>query len=49
MLELVVDVEQKKEKIILIENGKMIEYYTNDDSSRKTKQEGNIYVGQYLK
>ena len=46
MLELIVNVDKNEENIILIENGKMVEYYINDDSSSKTKQEGNIYIGQ---
>ena len=46
MLELIVNVDPKEEQIILLENGKMVEYYTNDDASQKTKQEGNIYIGQ---
>ncbi len=46
MLELIVNKDKNVETIILSENGKMVEHYVNDEQSEKTKQEGNIYIGQ---
>ncbi len=46
MLELLINKEENFENIILIENGKMVEHYINDENSEKVKQEGDIYVGQ---
>ena len=46
MLELLVNKEKKLETVILIENGKMVEHYIDDEESEKIKQEGDIYVGE---
>lgn len=43
MTELIIQIKNKQKQIALVENGKLIEYYEeNEDISRK---EGNIYIG----
>lgn len=43
MLELIIKVQKEKKEIILVENGKLVEYYEqNKDIARN---EGNIYIG----
>ena len=43
MLEILIEEKNKEEKIALVENGNLVEYYEeNEESNRK---EGNIYVG----
>lgn len=46
MLELIIDKNKDLEKILLVENGKLIECYTSNKEERKRRLEGNIYVGQ---
>ncbi len=43
MLEILVEEKNKEEKIALVENGNLIEYYEEDKESNR--REGNIYVG----
>ena len=43
MLEILVEEKNKEEKIALVENGNLIEYYEEDKESNR--KEGNIYVG----
>ena len=43
MLEVLLEEKNKEEKIALIENGNLIEYYEENESS--DRKEGNIYVG----
>ena len=46
MLELVINKNEDLENIILLQNGKIIEYYTSTEEDRKRRLEGNIYVGK---
>ena len=46
MLELIINKNKDLEKILLVENGKLIECYTSNEEERKRRLEGNIYVGQ---
>ena len=46
MLELIINKQEDVEDIILVENGKMVEYYQSTEEDRKRRLEGNIYVGQ---
>ena len=46
MLELIINKQKDVEDIVLIEKGKMIEYYQSTEEDRKKRLEGNIYVGQ---
>ena len=46
MLELIINKNEDLEKIILLQNGKIIEYYTSTEEDRKRRLEGNIYVGK---
>ena len=44
MLELIISKKQNQEKIALVENGNLVEYYEeNENTDRK---EGNIYIGK---
>ena len=43
MLEVLLEEKNKEEKIALVENGNLIEYYEENESS--DRKEGNIYVG----
>ena len=43
MLELIIKKENKSKSIALIENGKLIEYYEDDETKRR--REDNIYIG----
>lgn len=43
MLEILINKNQDDKNIALVENGKIIEYYTNEENSNR--KEGNIYVG----
>ena len=45
MIELIVNKEQDKKTIAVIENGKLIEVYEENEESKKARNEGNIYVG----
>ena len=44
MLELIVSKKQEQEKIALVENGNLIEYYEEDENT--DRKEGNIYIGK---
>ena len=46
MLELIINKNEDLENIILLQNGKIIEYYTSTEEDRKKRLEGNIYVGK---
>ena len=43
MLEIFIDKQEKKEKVALVENGNLVEYYEEDENT--DRKEGNIYVG----
>ena len=46
MIELIINKEENKETICLVENGKLIEKYQNDENTKKNRLEGNIYAGK---
>lgn len=46
MLELIINKNEKIETICLVENGKLIEYYQNNEESKRNRLEGNIYAGK---
>ena len=46
MIELIINKEENKETICLVENGKVIEKYQNDENTKKNRLEGNIYAGK---
>lgn len=46
MLELIIDQNNDMETICLVENGKLIERYQNNEESKKNRLEGNIYVAK---
>ena len=46
MLELIIDQNNNMETICLVENGKLIERYQNNEESKKNRLEGNIYVAK---
>ena len=41
MLELIINKNEDLENIILLQNGKIIEYYTSTEEDRKRRLEGN--------
>ena len=43
MLEIFIDKNENQEKVALIENGNLVEYYEEDEETER--KEGNIYVG----
>ena len=43
MLEIFIDKQEKQEKVALVENGNLVEYYEEDENT--DRKEGNIYVG----
>ena len=43
MLEIIMQVNNNEKTIALIENEKLIEYYKENDNSKR--KEGNIYIG----
>lgn len=43
MLEILINKEDDKKNIALLENGRLLEYYMDEDNSKRN--EGNIYVG----
>ncbi len=45
MIELIVNKEQNLKTIAIIENGKLVEIYEEDEESQKARNEGNIYLG----
>lgn len=46
MIELIIDKKEDIETICLVENGKLVEKYQNDENTKKNRLEGNIYVGK---
>lgn len=46
MLELIINKNEDLENIILLQNGKIIEYYTSTEEDRKRRLEGNIYLAK---
>lgn len=46
MIELIIDKKENIETICLVENGKLVEKYQNDENTKKNRLEGNIYVGK---
>ena len=46
MLELIINKENDLENIILLQNGKIIEYYISTKEDGKRRLEGNIYIGK---
>lgn len=45
MIELIVNKENKLKTITVLENGKLVEIYEEDEESQKARNEGNIYAG----
>ena len=43
MLEIFIDKQEKQEKVALVENGNLVEYYEEDENT--DRKEGNIYIG----
>lgn len=43
MFEILINKNDKQKEIVLLENGKLIEYYTDEENSNR--REGNIYIG----
>jgi len=43
MLEILIDENQQERQIALVDNGKLVEYYIDEEKS--TRKEGNIYIG----
>lgn len=43
MFEILISKNDKQKEIALLENGKLMEYYTDEENS--TRKEGNIYIG----
>ena len=48
MLELIIDKNKEQETICLVENGKLIEKYIDNEENKKNRLEGNIYVGKVV-
>ena len=46
MVELIINQNENIETICLVENGKLIEKYQNDENTKNNRLEGNIYVGR---
>ena len=46
MIELIIDQNKNVETICLVENGKLIEKYQNDEETKQNRLEGNIYAGR---
>ena len=46
MLELIINKIEKTETICLVENGKLIEIYQDDENTKNNRLEGNIYAGK---
>ena len=46
MLELIINKKEDLENIILLQNGKIVEYYTSTEEDGKRRLEGNIYIGR---
>ena len=46
MLELIINKNKDVETICLVENGKLIEKYQDDQNTKNNRLEGNIYAGK---
>ncbi len=46
MIELLIKKQEKKEQIALVDNGKLVEWYENDEETKKERLEGNIYLAK---
>ncbi len=46
MIELIINKNKDVETVCLIENGKLLEKYQNDDITKENRLEGNIYAGR---
>ena len=46
MLELIINKNKDIETICLVENGKLVEKYENNEETMKNRLEGNIYAGK---
>ena len=46
MIELIIDKKKDVEQIALVENGKLIEWYENNEEKKKNRLEGNIYYSK---
>ncbi len=45
MIELIVNKTQENKTIAVIENGKLVEIYEENEQNKKARNEGNIYIG----
>ena len=45
MIEVIINKQQENQIISLVENGKLIEVYNENEESKKARNEGNIYIG----
>ena len=43
MFEILISKKENAKEIILLEDGKLVEYYIDEENSRR--KEGNIYIG----
>ena len=48
MLELIIDKNKELETICLVENGKLVEKYQDNDETSQNRLEGNIYAGKVI-
>ena len=48
MLELIINQKENLETICLVENGKLVEKYQNDENTKSNRLEGNIYAGKIV-
>ena len=46
MIELIINKNEVNETICLVENGKLVEKYQDDENTKKNRLEGNIYAGK---
>ena len=46
MIELIINKNKDLETVCLVENGKLIEKYQNDENTKNNRLEGNIYAGR---
>ena len=46
MLELIINKNNDVETICLVENGKLVEKYQDDQNTKNNRLEGNIYAGK---
>ena len=45
MIELIVNKDENSKVIAVVENGKLVEIYEENEESKKARNEGNIYLG----